>query len=310
MTKGLERATMKIRCNTTLISALLLSLCLMSFIPGGLKCAGAQSSTEDRGLAQPAQSTDANKPEEPLGIEVKHIGTAEAATVVNTGFFPSRQPVIYWHDQDWNIDLVLPVAESRVFSLDIRSKTGRELNVKLPERAMQINSILRAPDDKVIVDTDCNSECIGFVIVDLKLGKVIDDVVTAGTYFSPNRRFILYDNWFANWDDSVKDTYHLYDILRTPKENTCGYEINDPKHERLGDYLRGFQVYPRKPGQIHCAVDEDSDGNVATNFTWAADSSKIVFTDVKRNKTSLVVVTMPVGTKDLPRTSVSTHHRY
>ena len=43
---------------------------------------------------------------------------------------------------------------------------------------------------------------------------------------------------------------------------------------------------------------------MAMNFTWAADSSKIVFADVKSGVMSLVVVTMPVGTKDLPRTSV------
>ena len=46
------------------------------------------------------------------------------------------------------------------------------------------------------------------------------------------------------------------------------------------------------------------DDNMAMNFTWAADSRKIVFADVKSGVMSLVVVTMPVGTKDLPRTSV------
>ena len=93
MTKGLERAAMKSRCNTTFISALLLSLCLMSFIPGGLKCAGAQSPTESRGLAQQtAQSTGNNNQEQPFDTQVTHIGTAEVSTVVDTGYFPSRQP--------------------------------------------------------------------------------------------------------------------------------------------------------------------------------------------------------------------------
>lgn len=309
MTKGLERATMKSRCNTTFISALLLSLCLMSFIPGGLKCAGAQSSTESRGLAQPTQSTDANKPEEPLGIEVKHIGRAEAASVVNTGFFPSRQPVIYWHDQDWNIDLVIPPtgSENDAYSLRISSSSGAASTVLLPEVYAQIKSITRAPRDKVILDADCGGTCSGFLIVDLKEAKVIDDIGAEDVTISPDGRFILYNNGYPSHGGEHENLYHLYDTMKPPSENVCGYSRYDSKHERLVEVWRGFQVFPQKPGQIFCTNKENDgldDDNMAMNFTWAADSSKIVFADVKSGVMSLVVVTMPVGTKDLPRTSV------
>jgi hypothetical protein len=171
----------------------------------------------------------------------------------------------------------------------------------------QINSIFRAPGDKVIIEADCGGTCSGFLIVDLPRGKVIDEISCEFTKISPNRRFILYDNWFPAEAESHVNQYHLYDTTKAPRENVCSYKNNDPKHENLSDDMRGFQVYPQRPGQIICNDVEDDnnpDDNMATNFTWALDSSKIVFADVKSGVMSLILVTMPIETKDRPRTSV------
>lgn len=269
---------------------------LVHLLLGILSVAGASAWSQE---PQPPRT----RPD--LATQIDHIGDAEVQTVVRTGYFPNEQPAVYWHDPKWQIDLVLPTHDNEPFSLRIRSQAGPTSFVKLPERARQVNTIMLAADNKAILDADFDSESEGFVIIDLARGEVVDDVIATGSFFSPNRRFVLYDNWFSNWDDSVPRTYPLYDLLRTPKQNTCGYdEITDRKHEQLGDYLRGIQVFPPKPRGAQCSVDDPSDGNLASNFTWASDSSKIVFADYKSNTMSLVLVTMPTGTTDTPRTFV------
>jgi len=253
---------------------------------------------------QPSKSTIADRIKQPFSTEVKHIGMAEIKTVVKTGYFPQRQPEVYWHDQDWNIDLIIRSTDDSPDSLSIRSSGGAAQVVTLPDDYRQVNSIFRGPNDKAIIDADCGGSCGGFIIIDLKLGKVIDDFGKIETLVSPNGRFILYLNGYSPHAGTFENQYHLYDTMKTPRENVCGYRQNDPMHKDLDEEMRGFQVYPQSPGQILCVDEDDDDDNMAANFTWDADSSKIVFADKKSGVMSLVVVTMPVGAKDLPRTSV------
>jgi hypothetical protein len=93
---------------------------------------------------QPAGSNSTSPPKKQLDTEVKHIGTAEATTVVKTGFYPDRQPKVYWHDQDWNIDLLIPASGEDPYSLSISSRGGVASIVKLPDLYSQINTISRA----------------------------------------------------------------------------------------------------------------------------------------------------------------------
>src|SRR5579863_7354927 len=46
-----------------------------------------------------------------LDTHIEQIGDAQVQTLVETGFFPDRQPVIFWHDPEWNIDLLLPASK-------------------------------------------------------------------------------------------------------------------------------------------------------------------------------------------------------
>lgn len=261
-----------------------------------LICGTAASSASDQSQNAPVNHQIRNK--------ISHIDGAEASSVADGSFDPAHQPEVYWHDSDWSIDLVNRASANEPYELSIRSSSERASIVRLPEEFEQINSILRAPGDKAIVVDYDHTGSGAFAIVDLKLGKLTDYVGVAFSIISPNRRFIFYQNWYQNEARYYENTYHLYDVLRTPRENTCGYRDNDPKHEDLDDGMRGFQVYPQKPGQVLCSgPEDDNDDNMGTNFVWAPDSSKIVFADVKSGVMSLVLVTMPVGTSDLPKTS-------
>jgi hypothetical protein len=195
------------------------------------------------------------------------------------------------------------------YSLSIHSSDGKARVLKLPTSYAQVDSVSLAPSDKAILVGECGGTCNSFAIVDLKQGKVIDDIGVETLSISPNRRFILYDNGYTPHSYDNENLYHLYDAIKPPRENVCGYRDNDQKHEDLDETMRGFQVYPQKPSQVFCTDhenDEVNDDNLATNFTWASDSSKIVFADVKSGVMSIVVVTMPVGVTDLPKTSVYT----
>lgn len=176
--------------------------------------------------------------------KISQVGDAQVQANVEDGFFPDRQSGVFWHDPEWSIDLLLPADKNGVFSVRIRATGGQGILVTLPENAKQIQSVVRAPSNKAIVSTYCDSERSGVVVLDLKKGAIVDDLCSSGFTISPNRRFIVFDNWIGNWDDSVPHEFRLYDLTKTPKENTCGYSRSDTKHERFDDYLRGLQVFP------------------------------------------------------------------
>jgi len=236
--------------------------------------------------------------------EVTQNGSAEMRSVSNGMFDPAHQPEVYWHDSDWDIDLINRASDEKPYEISIRSSSGSLSIVKLPQEYEQVNSIYRAPRDKAIIVEEDHTSSGAFAIVDLKQGRLIDNVGVAFSIISPDRRFILYQNWYPAEAEYYENTYHLYDTSRTPRQNVCGYRGNDPKHEYLDDGMRGFQVFPQKVGQLLCSgPEDDDDDNMGTNFTWSPDSSKIVFADVKSGVMSLILVTMPVGTSDLPKTS-------
>jgi hypothetical protein len=70
----------------------------------------------------------------------------------------------------------------------------RDLVDKASSYVLQIKSISRAPDDKAIAAAECDSELSCFAIVDLKQGKVVDDLGASFIITSPDRRFIFYKN--------------------------------------------------------------------------------------------------------------------
>lgn len=245
--------------------------------------------------------------EPPFAIEIHHIRNADTATLVNTGYFPDRQPVLYWHDPEWNIDLVIPPANAATdaYSLSIRSAPGTASTLQLPEVYGQIDSITRASGDKAVLIGECGGTCSGFLIVDLKAAKLIDDIGAEDVTISPSGRFILYDRGHPSHAPAGENIYQLYDTSKSPRENVCGWSANDPQHKTMVEDWRGFQVYPQAPRQTRCSIPEDpNDDNMGFKFTWSADSGRIVFADLRSGAMSLVLVTMPTAPADLPKTSV------
>lgn len=247
--------------------------------------------------------------------KIIRIGTAEVRTASTfvADYAPCLQPEVYWHDMDWHIDLLLPSAPNDAYSLSIRPKSGAVEILKLPNLYTQFGSIALAPNNKAIVVAyaygSWSGEIRSYLIVDLILGKVIDEITASRFSVSPNRRFILFRNWSGPPEDqeTSEKRYRLYDTMKSPRENVCGYMSNDPKHERLDEEMRGFQVYPRMPGQVSCndPEKEEEEDYEGSDFAWSADSSKVAFIDVKNTKRmSLILVTMPTGPKDHPQTSV------
>src|SRR5665213_998459 len=117
--------------------------------------------------------------QEHFETQITQVGDAQMQTIVETGFFPDRQSVVFWHDPEWSIDLLPPANKDGSFSMRIRSTEGQETLVTLPDEARQIQSVVRAPGDKAIVRMDCDSERDGFVVLDLKKGGIADDVCSS-----------------------------------------------------------------------------------------------------------------------------------
>ncbi len=222
----------------------------------------------------------------------KQIGNAEVVSVTSPyGAYPTTQPVVYWHDDEWKIDMLPETTHEGELRMKITANDGREKIVKFPaEFFAQIDSISRSPEDKAIVIGEVNGTSRVFSIVELKTGKEISGGLLYHPSISPNRRFLLYKNWFPPHAESPQENqFILYDTLKTPEENICGYGENNPEYKRNSEALSGIQVYPY---QASCLIGNDvtDDNQSASNFIWSSDSSKVVFADVKSGVISLILV--------------------
>ena len=238
--------------------------------------------------------------------EVRHIDDAEVRSLAPGSIVnPQRQSDVYWHDSKWTLDLVIPKSADDPYKVGIRSPLGNTSAVELPAYYEQVREILRGPEDKAIVVEDNDRAEGDFAIIALTPGKLVDSLSVDAAEVSPNRRFVFFQiETEPAGSPGNEYQYRLYDLLKSPQENTCGYRRNDPEHKDLDGSMRGLQVYPQQSGQITCDRANGDDDNSGTHFIWSADSSKIVFADVKNGVMSLVLVTMPVGQSDIPKTSV------
>lgn len=248
--------------------------------------------------ATPLRAQDQSQP---ISSAITNIDGAEMRSVTKTsGFFPDRQPVVYWHDKDWQIDLLPLSSPDAAYELSITSSDKRERVVKLPDDYSQIDSIYKTQNDRAVIIAEINGKTTAFALVDLNLGKLIDNFAMLAPSVSPNRRFILY----VNTDYYDYYNYRLYDTSKSPKENTCGHRENDRDHEDLDEAYRGFPVYPRKADHTSCSVTDekpfaDESHTRLSNFIWSVDSSKAVFADVMNGNTiNLILVTMHNGDQD------------
>jgi uncharacterized membrane protein YkoI len=231
----------------------------------------------------------------------QQVGNAEVVSVAApVGVSPDSQLEVYWHDDEWKIDMLPQFTADGAVRMKITSRHGDIKIVNFPNIFAQVNSITRNPEDKAIIFAEATGTVEAFLIADLKEGKLIDDIAIVAPSVSPDRRFILY----VNTDNYDYYNYRLYDTSKSPRENTCGYRGNDPDHKDLDEGYRGFPIYPRKANQTSCSdaaekAFADESHTQLSNFIWSADSSKAVFADVMNGSAiSLILVTMPHGDKD------------
>jgi hypothetical protein len=243
--------------------------------------------------------------------EIQHVGGAEFRTIAGGGFDPDHQPPIYWHDGEWKLDLITPTPQQGGGTITIQQANGQLKVVVLPEIVAQIDSITRGPNDRaIVIDEITGSGLMAFAIIDLMSAKLIDNVAVYDPVRSPNSRFIIYINGFSPHSPfPTEDHYRLYDLLRTPVDNTCGYRANDPEHKILDELWRGQPVYPLKKNEIF-RPSEDPNApagslhEIVGTFFWSPDSSKVLFADSQGSALSLILVLMPNSAHDLPKTMV------
>jgi hypothetical protein len=241
--------------------------------------------------------------------KIKKVETAEVRAIEpGTLFDPEHQREVYWHDSDWKINLVIPASKNHVHQISVQSNSGTNSTVVLPDYFYQIDEILRGPEDKAIVLEEDGSYSQDFAVIDLKQGKLIAQIAAAyGVEISPNRRFVFFQRWVARFAKESENEFGIYDLVKSTRANVCSYSKKDPRHEHLELAELGFPVYPQRPGQTDCSAPDDSnDDNQALLSSWAEDSTKVVFADVKGSVMSLILVTMPIGAKDVPETSMYT----
>lgn len=188
--------------------------------------------------AQTAQNCPVNP-----GVYTKctQVGDAEAVSVSTPmAAYPTLQPVVYWHDDEWKIDMLPQPTPDGEVRMKITSRSGDSKIVSFPSIFAQVNSITRNPEDKAIILAEANGTAEAFLIADLKEGKLIDRIGMYDPSISPDRRFILYVNGYPAHGLGAAIQYHLYDTFKTPRENICGYRQNDPEHKDLDEDYRGI----------------------------------------------------------------------
>ena len=252
-------------------------------------------------LAAATLAVGQNCPDNP-GVRTicKQIGDAEVVSVSGPfGAYPTMPPTVYWRDSEWWIDVLPKRAEDGKIRIQIKSRSGETGIVELDEVFFaQVDSITRNPRDKAIVLGEANGTSSTFSILDLKTGKEISGGLLYDPSISPDRRFLLYENWFPPHAEFPQESqYILYDTFKSPQENVCGYESSNPEYLRHRDELNGMQVYPY---QTSCLIgnDENDDNAAVSAFAWTTDSSKVVFADIKDNVISLILVAMPDDRRD------------
>lgn len=228
-----------------------------------------------------------------------------------TGFFPDQQPEVYWHDGVWSIDLVVDPQAEGPPSVRISGPHGLRTTVRLPLDFIQVDVIRRGPANKaVILGEASGAGAMTVAIVDLEGGTLIDHFGLLHGSLSPDGRFIVYINGYGTHSAfTTDDQYRVYDLLRTPRENTCGYRANDPDHRFLDDNWRGQPMFSvRRDEEFRPnedpALDPVQAHHMAGDFVWASDSSKVAFADKRGSELSVVVSAMPISASDVPRTLV------
>jgi hypothetical protein len=239
---------------------------------------------------------------------VKKVRDAEIKTIPRSSIVvPGIQPEVYWHDSEWQVDLVIPASERDTSKLKLTSSATGSVLVDLPDTYQQISELIRGPKNKLIVLEENDRAQGHFGIVDLKTARLIDSVGVDDALVSPDGRFIFFQIGTELPGSAQNEyRYRIYDLLKSPSANVCGFRRNDPGHKFLDPSMRGFEVFPHLTSQTPCESSDGDDDNAGMRFLWSNDASNLVFADTRNGVMSLILIALPSDLTGSPKTFVYT----
>ena len=220
-----------------------------------------------------------------------------------------KQPEIYWHDADISLDLD---ASTKDWSVVVQRGSNPAERAPLPDLLEQVYAIHRAAPNHAVLLADLSAGAKFVGVIGLSPAKMLDSFwSSADPSLSPNNRYVLFVRFYPmHGADNYDDQYRLYDVLGTRASNWPNRPAQDGPPNMPANYddtLAGVPVYPLKTGELGRENTNIEDGQVhqrASQFIWAADSSKVVFADAQGGVISLVVVSVPTVLGSNPQTMV------
>jgi hypothetical protein len=220
-----------------------------------------------------------------------------------------RQPEVYWHDKDLNLDIDTSTSD---WSVVVTHSNGTVDHVPLPREIGLIDAVHRSAQNRAVILTEIGSGAREVVVIQTDPAKLLEKFWSSKPVsLSPDNRYVLFVRFYPmHGGEGYDDQYRLYDVLGTRSTNWPDRPAQDAPPNMPTNYdetLAGVPVYPLKAGELgrmNTFVPEGQEHLKASDFIWTADSSKVVFADVQGNIISLVVVTMPKAANSKPQTTV------
>ena len=167
--------------------------------------------------------------------------------------------------------------------------TDGEKAILLPDSYYaKILQICSLSGGKLAVLSDVGRGHTVVYIVDTLKQEVVDWFYGFSPVISPDRRWIVYDKFLpGSVQAPTTSEYLIYDLTRTPAQNRSDGNVDD-HYDNIGAV-----IYP--PGQKNLPLDnigvpEEQVHAGGYDFYWAPDSRAIVFGDLTRAASNVVLV--------------------
>jgi hypothetical protein len=194
------------------------------------------------------------------------------------------------------------------------SRRGEQpVSVSIPSEVVQINSLIPAPGNQVVVIGMSSGLVYDVVLIDVLRYEIADHFWAYDPTPSPNGRFIVFIKFYPAHmygppypeGASPSDFVMIYDTTLGPTGNRPASIVIDDKLQYKIDV--GKVVYPPgfKTQDDNTALPE-ADANHAGGFTWTEDSRKFVFSSEHQLKNEQAVTRIIRGKSvEVPKAEVS-----
>ena len=175
-----------------------------------------------------------------------------------------------------NSKLLLTSGTSKDFEIDIENGTVPQVCTLSNERLL------------VFIEASQGGS-IEVLILNTRTSAILERFRTFNPSVSPNGRWLIYHVFYAHRPDS-SDEYLLYDLTKSPEENTM------PDRKENWEHLRGRVVYPAvaegKPFNNVGLPKSQRHSCSSIDFFWSQDSTAFAFSDAMMTGTSFIMVTV------------------